>query len=411
MIPNLRQDDFFKVSVYSYAFTLPLSLLANNITAIAIVLSHILFRFTTKYSQLKLDWLLVFPIATYLLDTLSLLYTINLLDGVFELEKKLLLLLFPLIALFDPRFKSKIDLNVVMNLFSLSIIFVCIVCHSLAIADIIIKGLPASEFLDYEYSGHELFRPFSLHATYIGVYLLLVAYHLYNCLTSEERFFRKVILIIILVYIVFCIFHTSSRVVFISFLILISLLIYRKLYKLPVAVRITSISLSLFLIATASFYFLPFLAYKFIWIKELIYLPKSTDINKLEYLRNERAYLWPAAFDLIMKSPFVGYGPGDVLDQLVQLYNDKGYTHWAEGRYNVHSQYLHTWLGTGLFGLLLLISLLVMSIVKGLNRSDYLLVLTILVSVVCITEVFFGLHQGIAFFAFFYVLFVKNGHK
>jgi O-antigen ligase len=409
MLKNQSFNDlFFKASVYTFVVTLPISLLANNIATIALVLSHIIYRVKTKTHLNKFDILLFIPVAAYVLEIVALLYTKNLSDGYFELEKKLVLLLFPLIALYDNRFKSKLNMSTVMDVFSIAILFVCIYCQSVAIIDILQKDLPSKEFLDYEYSGHELLKPFSLHATYVGIYLLLVLHHLYKRLLSGSKFYIKLLFAFTLLYTIFCIFHTSSRVAFIGLLVLMGIVFYQNLKQFSLMVRIVIPILLLSVFTALAYYYLPYLAYKFLWIKELIFLPKAEDVNKLEYLRNERVYLWPTAMELIAQKPILGYGPGDVFDDLVNIYQAKGYTVWAEGRYNVHSQYLHTWISTGILGLGLLLAMIMSGIVRGIQKSSYLFVLSILTALVCVTEVFFGLHQGIAFFGFFYVLFVKN---
>ncbi|HUW04873.1 MAG TPA: O-antigen ligase family protein [Williamwhitmania sp.] len=122
-----------------------------------------------------------------------------------------------------------------------------------------------------------------------------------------------------------------------------------------------------------------------------------------------RFWIWKSDFLLIKEHPVWGVGTGDVRDMLQKQYERQGMTNAAQERLNAHNQYLETWLGTGIFGLLALLAMLFVPLWVGVKKGDWLVVgFLSLCSVSFMFESMLNTIAGVGFFAIFYTLLVSN---
>ncbi len=68
-----------------------------------------------------------------------------------------------------------------------------------------------------------------------------------------------------------------------------------------------------------------------------------------------RIQAWESALDLVKSNPIFGTGTGDVKDELVKMYNSKGFVEIFNLRLNAHNQFLQSFAALGIFGFLLLL--------------------------------------------------------
>ncbi|MEO8587914.1 MAG: O-antigen ligase family protein [Flavobacteriales bacterium] len=109
---------------------------------------------------------------------------------------------------------------------------------------------------------------------------------------------------------------------------------------------------------------------------------------------------WGTAIELFKADPIKGTGTGDIKDELVRLYNEKGYTGAAELRLNAHQQFLQSAACLGVFGLLFLCAMLVASFF-GSGRRDALTVLFLVLAIFnWMVESMLEVQAGVIFFAF-----------
>jgi O-antigen ligase len=87
-----------------------------------------------------------------------------------------------------------------------------------------------------------------------------------------------------------------------------------------------------------------------------------------------RWLVWDAALEALRQRPLLGSGTGDVKDELLLIYADKGYTSALEQRLNPHNQFLQSGVALGLPGLLLLLALCLVPGWLAWQRGDHLLV-------------------------------------
>jgi len=120
---------------------------------------------------------------------------------------------------------------------------------------------------------------------------------------------------------------------------------------------------------------------------------------------------WGAAAELFQADPIKGTGTGDIKNELVRLYNAKGYTAAAEMRLNAHQQFLQSAACLGIFGLLFLCAMLLAPFF-GVGRHDAFTVIFLLLAV-CnwVVESMLEVQAGVIFFAFFAGIMSWSGER
>lgn len=121
----------------------------------------------------------------------------------------------------------------------------------------------------------------------------------------------------------------------------------------------------------------------------------SFDDNK----KNPRVEEWKAASVLIQEEPIFGYGKGDENELLYKQYEKQGFEEGVEMKYNVHNEYLQTFLAGGVFSFLFLAVFFLFATLYGYRNEYYPLALLVLFIGFClITETSFERHRGVYFF-------------
>lgn len=90
-----------------------------------------------------------------------------------------------------------------------------------------------------------------------------------------------------------------------------------------------------------------------------------------------RIALWNNALEIGKEHWLCGIGTGDVVDEMREKAVEHHYKYIASGRFNCHNQYLQVWLGLGIVGLLLLVSIFAIAFVNCLRKRSVIGALTI----------------------------------
>jgi O-antigen ligase len=83
-----------------------------------------------------------------------------------------------------------------------------------------------------------------------------------------------------------------------------------------------------------------------------------------------RRMAWDSALELFRQDPIRGVGTGDIKDELVALYERRGFIHAAAKRMNAHSQFLQTMAALGLPGLAGLLGMVLVPLVLAMVRHQ-----------------------------------------
>lgn len=406
----VQKNNLSYIGLILIAITFPLPFSISNIfIVLAVLLWLIEGDFINKFIRIKKQKTLWFIIGFYILHVFSLVYTENVSDGLFILEKKSVLLILPLIiasiALSESQIKNILYAFVLGNLL-ISIVLLSRVLFYF----FIVKDCSTCFY-------HEFTSAVDLHAIYFSLFLLFSIYIIIFNLRTLNKVFASTAIAILSTSLIFA----ASKTLLITFLVLLPLFLLLQ-YRKALATFNKKIWLGITISLCACFISVIFLKP----VKERFI--DSFDTSSLKYLEivgtNEqltndqkrelngftlRLLLAKLSLNKVFEDNayFFGYGPADVSDQLNEVYLKHNMAPNWFFNYNTHNQYIEVFLELGIPGIIYLLSLLTIGFYYAYIHRNYLLAFFILlISVSFLTEVVLNRNKGIVFFTFFYSLFV-----
>lgn len=378
------------------AFIIPINRIVSTYVIIFWSATWIIERIRkTPYTKIerKNKIILFCLIAFYLLHIIGLINTSNIHNGFVDLRIKLPFLVFPVLLLFQNRFYKKF--------------FHLILLAFIAGTFLTLLFLYARAFYFYPtlHSDAFIYTHFSFifHPSYISMYVifsLLALIYLY-----EKYLNKRYLLPVILTSLFFLlsIYLLSSKVNFISLCVISILFTIIKLYKNNKLWLLIStcviIAVSYFAIQNNYRYF------DFFHLNMDTFHKVKKDTKSSTIVR---IYVYKTAFDLIMENP-LGFGTGDVKDELMKKYSESGMTGALEEKLNAHNQYLETAIGLGILGLTVLLFIFFSSLFLSINQKNYLITMfLLLVMFNFLTESMLNRQDGVGFITFFLTLLIST---
>ena len=342
----------------------------------------------------------------YLLYLVGLLYSHNIQFGLFDLEIKLSLFLFPLLfstlddSAFDPAKIKFICKMFVLGCFTGSLI-------------LLIHALFSKLLYDTENSFVYSNLSWSFHPSYFATYLTFAiaiiadfVFLNYNKMTLQAR----AGLMILALFFFTVVFLLSSKagigsLIIITVLYILFVMFMKKMIQLGIWLIIISV-----LCFYAAFNLFPY---------ALMRINKANIINNLNessILRDtsstaERLVIWKTSWEIMKQNFIFGVGTGDVKDALLKKYKEKNLQGLYEHKLNTHNQYLQTYIALGIIGFLTLLAMLILPAIWAICKGNYLYFVFLLIfSVNIIVESMLEIQAGVIFFAFFNSFFFWTGN-
>lgn len=384
------------LSIYLFAFAIPLNPKWLGLGILIIVLEHLIkrnFRRPTEYKdiisfQKASVWLFLF----YLMHLVGMTYSDNTSFGWMDIGMKASFGIFPVVLLL---FKPKINLYIFFKAFIFGAIISIISCYYLS-------------YLIYEetrqpWHFREMYLSHFMHRSYWAAYLALAfIFSVYLVIQKKINFLIGIILALTFFSVVFITGSKTGIIIAIMSTIILFIYIVRitKKWKLGFGLAIISgIALSV----TLNFF--PSVKDRIIRSYQYASGELSIDVNKTESTAS-RLLLWETALELIKEKPLFGTGTGDVKDVLIQRNFDKGYTGIAEKKLNAHNQFLNSWIAIGVLGVIFLLFSFLSPFIFSHKEHAFIqrLILFVLFSSM-LTESFLETQAGIIPVAFFLSLF------
>jgi O-antigen ligase len=328
-------------------------------------------------------------------------FTRNYSFGLFDLQIKLSLLLLPIVF-------GTLDTHILYRRrrwIFLSFIFACL------LSGLICLFKAANDYTnDTHVFFYVLFSRF-IHPAYFAMYLNLALSMLLfdNSLSEIRRTVYKIMYYLLCIFFVFLIVLLSSKIGLISSaIIFIVYAVYqaitKKKWQIAMSAFIALIGFSAYLV-----FFAPASFERF---KQASYAMMSDEkVNPGEGTA-VRMQIWKAAKELIIQQPLAGYGTGDVKDVLISKYEERSITGAIKYKLNAHSQYLQSFVATGLAGILSLLLMLILPARQAFRRKNHLYFLFLLIVFLnFLVESMLETQAGVIFYAFFNSLlfaFYKN---
>jgi O-antigen ligase len=337
------------------------------ILLITVVLSGII----KKEVSFQLNVISSLFLLFYFCYLIGIIFTSDINAGVFELEKKLSFVIFPL--LLSLKFKKIWSINIAYIGFILATFLVTLYGIIMALsAWLVAGGGNWVYFSSYISPIH--------HPSYLAAYLTISTAFAFIGWREKLPFFSLywIIPFTIFVIVIHGFLHSLSGTLFLLIAIFTFLLIWlRNKFRRPIFYSIIIL--------------MPLIG--FIVINSIPSVQndwKDASSNVIEYSKNPKGFvensepylssssvriiLWTAAFQIFYKHPF-GVGTGNIdefMEKELIILKQKELT---EQNFNPHNQFLQTAVEIGFFGLLVFFAILFSSIYFGLKYKNYLLII------------------------------------
>lgn len=350
------------------------------------------------------------PASYYLLCIIGLIYTYNIKEGIYELDKKITLVAFPVLFLFFFKELTGERLNNILKSYlagitTCALISVCLgFYYSTSIVNGTIQFRTAvndfvhergdSFFEQVTQGGNYFFGPYIspfIHTNYYGLYLSLGIIIASYFFIISERKYRYLVIALLL----FCmLILTDSRGPLISFLFCIPIVILFSVRN-----RLTRISLPLLIAGIIA-------VISISPRTSLLFFNLQETIENVRYDSEEstmlRLVVWDAAIEIIRDNWLWGVGTGDREDAMLNVTRHKNKAAF-QMKLNAHNQYFEAFLTFGISGLIVIVALILVPLRRALSRRQHLLAafLTV-IGLNMLFESALQVFQGIAFFSFFF---------
>jgi len=337
------------------------------ILLITVVLSGII----KKEVSFQLNVISSLFLLFYFCYLIGIIFTSDINAGVFELEKKLSFVIFPL--LLSLKFKKIWSINFAYMGFILATFLVTLYGIIMALSAWL--GAGGGNWVYFSSAISPIHHP-----SYLAAYLTISTAFAFIGRREKLSFFSLywIIPFTIFVIVIHGFLHSLSGTLFLLIAIFTSLLIWlRNKFRRPIFYTIIIL--------------MPLIG--FIVINSIPSVQKDwkdASSNIIEYSKNPKSFvenreqsltsssiriiLWTAAFQIFYKHPF-GVGTGNMdefMEKELIILKQKELT---KQNFNPHNQFLQTAVEIGFFGLLVFFAILFSSIYYGLKYKNYLLII------------------------------------
>lgn len=390
-----KNNIFNNITVFSFGL---FPILPNNIKGLPVILlivsalvDSVKNKSFKRDNKLKVSFFLIMA-SVYFFYLLSGIYSENVVIFGKKLETGLSLLLVPLAFLFNKNIISNKSINYFKVTFIISTIFFIVFFWSYNIlyytsSIFTLRTIDLRKIID-------VIPLISLHPIYASMIFAIALFLLLGFWKKIKNYLFFSTLIILILNIVIL----ASKMVIIS-LILFSLFFLiknRKKYYHKAAILIAISFMSI-----AFIMFTPNLRQRF---NEML-LPKTYKKVIVWNSTSIRNAIYRCSFELLENKWLIGYGIGDVQDNLNDCY-EKTSNVLLDDNYNSHNQYLSILLGTGVLGLLSFVIMLWYNYKLAFNNYDMLfLSILFLFSLNFLTENLLERQSGVILFTFLINLF------
>ena len=405
---HLSITDAFGWASALVVFVLPFSIKLTTYAIILLVVIWLLQKPLKEVSNTvetkRHFWLIS---GLYFLTIVSLIYTEDFKAGLWELEKGVALVLFPLLMA-SARQLSKKTIEIILKTFLLSNLLFGVISVLYASFKYVAEGINIFFY-------HDLVSPlFNSHATYYSMYLIFSLFILYYFYFQRDKpsvsmklftgavtiFFSVIIYLLAIRSITF--FFTGAA------LIAIAVYIYKTRHIIFGVGMLAAFILLIFLALKNN----DVLKEKVFQIFENYEYELSKDHIEGYNGLTTRLAQWESSLSIIGDHPLFGVAPADVQEKLQEVYLKNYLLYSFRNRFNAHSQYFQTTLGLGLIGLAVFFASLIIPAWIALRSKNLLyLGFLILFSFCCITESMLYVQKGIVFYSFFTSLFLLQMMK
>ncbi len=389
-----------------------MAVISITIILFVVISVYLFFRKRTFFRNKK-QKLKFFLLTTgfYFWMALSLLYSSNVERGLSELQHGLSLVILPLVIFFFiDRISKKIFDIICVVFIGANFLLVLYLQYHFYIENLYDR-LGSITFYNLPFRERVTSLPFKdLNPTYLSMWflfcVLLLTYFLFN-MKRKDNFILKSLAIVL----IFAFFSTtillSSRITILAFVVALIVYMFLRIKKVLHKVIMISTTVLIFCIMVFNISFLK---------SRLIDEFKVTEIappkGNLHNSVNIRVGIYTCSWQLVKSNWLLGFGIGDVQNQLNACYDTFETDAYRITVYNSHNQFLHIIMSSGILGLLLFIMMFYNQFKLAWSTKDYLYITFMVFMLICfLTENILVRIHGVLFFAYFNTIFIKRNLK
>ena len=338
-------------------FFLPSSLEASNVL-IALLFVEAIIRFISNKTTFRVATrpILSVYLLLFIIYVFSGVYSENRDWYIFEIEKKLGLLILPLS--FFVITISKNQKRNLLTVFAFSTVFWLIFCLILSF----FKVYQTNDF-SYLYMD-KLAAWIDMLRVYFSLYIffsLIILWHDY----VDSRGNKALVLMSMLLC-VLGMFLFMSRIQLPVLFLFLCILMFQYFKNKGLLVSGILSLVALVSIFAGLIYFIQPLNQQFLGAIEKFHPKHAYTLDANGF--NERLIFWKCSVELIKENLLLGVGIGDLYEELSTCYVNIGLPRL--NRFNCHNQYLQIWLSIGIIGFVTFISLLVFHFKRAFRSKD-----------------------------------------
>ncbi|MFO7256971.1 MAG: O-antigen ligase family protein [Bacteroidota bacterium] len=376
-------------------FSLPLiPIRANNLIIVAAGIAGLWLAY--KRHKLRKPFInrpLQLILLLFLLQVAGLVYSSAPLVGLRNIETKLPLIVFPLLAVLTRFALNERAFRMLLWAFVMGVLVTCLIGWG--------KVVPALFALDFQRAlenSHLKFSPF-IHTAYLGLYtsfsivIVLVDARKY----PSKRKLKIALIVVLLLSLIFINARTATAGLVLVLFPYVFIQFKKYFWILLVG----------FIVFMAALLLHPVTQHRFIEapLKAIRLKGRVDGHDESNWSFSFRYQVYDCALDQIRNRPLVGYGTGGDEPAMLKCYKERQYDMVLDRRLDAHNEYLEGMVRHGIVGLLLYLLVLGVPLFRSFRQDFpefYLFLLLFAFS--GISESLLNVHKGNVFFGFFYSL-------
>lgn len=363
--------------------------------------------FKSNFKQ-KFDYRSMLLASSYFIIAISLLYTKEIGIGLYSLEKRAVLVLFPIIFLLKKKPISSNIRELFEKIFVLIVLLFFLYVNGIIIIDFIAalnKGILQGTWVevirsqDFQYIYRTYFAKVSnIHPTFASIYMLfavgIIVLNLLSAEYKEKRVWRIVLIFTIGILFLFSLL-LAAKGPLLAFFISILFVLFLRLKRAQFVLT----TIGLVLIFTISIFAVPNLKNR---VKEVLH-PNQTEVISSVSIRK---IIHTCSWELIKENWVFGVGVGDIDEALIACYEKYDEEKFTSTFFNTHNEYFNLFLSAGVLGLLSILITLLYPFIESIKLKDYNFLFFIVFIMICfLFENLLSRQKVVLFFAFFYLLY------
>jgi len=390
--------------------SMPFSIQFNSIAIIILATLRlpIIFKRTFLESIMGSKAILL-GILLYFILLVSIIYTSNLQDGFFELEKKLSFFLLPLVL--STFTITQQMLEKVMKVF----VYSCLVGLAICLVVAVVKNfeytsernLPWTYIHHWNFTYHYLSGAIGIHAIYFSLYLSFCFFICLLELINYHKVLRinKFLILLLLIFIFYCLILLSARTVLLTTFVLLLAILFLYFRSHNQIKLFFATLIILLILVTIITYLNDVTRIRFL---NLINFISGSKVELFSGGLDLRLRQWSAIYNCVIKTnPILGIGVGDAHESYNLAYKVYNIQKALGHNYNAHNMFIEITATNGLIGLSTLLGYLALSTKQSILEKNFLhLLLLLLISAAGVTESILNTQKGIIFILFFNSIFL-----